>query len=190
MAQMTVAAALAEEEPDSWEDHLADTLAAGRGLCDPGLAEALCRAAPDRMREMDGWGVGWARADGRIRQVTAPGHRRRRCCYVDFLNTGPAVAGTLRKRVGRSGGIRALSNVAITDLVVKAGSVRGALALSLGDGSELDIAAGATVVATGGLTRFYARSSASNNMAGDGYALAGTGEHWPIPMAGAVAEWY
>ena len=172
MAQMTVAAALAEEEPDSWEDHLVDTLAAGRGLCDPGLAEVLCRAAPDRMREMDGWGVGWARADGRIRQVTAPGHHRRRCCYVDFLNTGPAVAGTLRKRVGRSGGIRAISNVAITDLVVKAGAVRGALALSLGDGSELDIAAGATVVATGGLTRLYARSSASNNMAGEGYALA------------------
>ena len=49
MAQMTVAAALAEEEPDTWQDHLADTLAAGRGLCDPGLAEVLCRgrARPD-----------------------------------------------------------------------------------------------------------------------------------------------
>ena len=172
MAQMTVAAALAEQEPDTWEHHLADTLAAGRGLCDPALAEVLCRAAPDRMREMDEWGVGWARANGHIRQVTAPGHRRRRCCYVDFLNTGPAVAGTLRKRVGRTGGIRALSNVAITDLVVKDGSVRGALALSLGDGAALEIDAAAAVIATGGLTKLYSRSSASNNMAGEGYALA------------------
>ena len=172
MAQMTVAAALAEQEPDSWEAHLADTLAAGRGLCDPGLTEVLCRAAPERMREMDGWGVGWARADGHIRQVTAPGHNRRRCCYVDFLNTGPAVAGTLRKRVGRTDGVRALSNVAITDLVVKDGSVRGALALALGDGAEIEIEAAATVVATGGLTKLYERSSASNNMAGEGYALA------------------
>ena len=172
MAQMTVAAALAEQEPDTWEDHLADTLAAGRGLCDATLAEVLCRIAPERMREMDAWGVGWARSDGHIRQVTAPGHRRQRCCYVDFLNTGPAVAGTLRKRVGRTGGVRALSNIAITDLAVKDGSVRGALALSLGDGAELDIAAGATVIATGGLTKIYARSSASNNMAGEGYALA------------------
>ena len=172
MAQMTVAAALAEQEPDTWEGHLADTLAAGRGLCDPALAEVLCRAAPQRMREMDAWGVGWARADGHIRQVMAPGHRRRRCCYVDFLNTGPAVAGTLRKRVGRTEGIRALSNVAITDLVVKDGSVRGALALALGDGAEIDIEASATVIATGGLTKLYARSSASNNMAGEGYALA------------------
>ena len=172
MAQMTVAAALAEQEPDTWEDHLADTLAAGRGLCDVALAEVLCRAAPDRMREMDEWGVGWARSEGHIRQVTAPGHRRRRCCYVDFLNTGPAVAGTLRKRVGRTGGIRALGNVAITDLVVKDGSVRGALALSLGDGAALEIEAAATVIATGGLTKLYSRSSASNNMAGEGYALA------------------
>ena len=172
MAQMTVAAALAEQEPDTWEHHLADTLAAGRGLCDAALAEVLCRAAPDRMREMDEWGVGWARSEGHIRQVTAPGHRRRRCCYVDFLNTGPAVAGTLRKRVGRTGGIRALSNVAITDLVVKDGSVRGALALSLGDGAALEIEAAAAVIATGGLTKLYSRSSASNNMAGEGYALA------------------
>ena len=172
MAQMTVAAALAEQEPDTWEDHLADTLAAGRGLCDATLAEVLCRGAPERMREMDEWGVGWARSDGHIRQVTAPGHRRRRCCYVDFLNTGPAVAGTLRKRVGRTGGIRALSNVAITDLVVKDGSVRGALALSLGDGAALEIEAAAAVIATGGLTKLYSRSSASNNMAGEGYALA------------------
>ena len=178
MAQMTVAAALSEEEPDTWEDHLADTLAAGRGLCDEALAEVLCRAAPERMREMDGWGVGWARAGGPagrpgpIRQVMAPGHRRPRCCYVDFLNTGPAVAGTLRKRVGRTAGVRALGNVAITDLVVQDGSVRGALGFALGDGAELDVAAGATVIATGGLTRLYARSSASNNMAGEGCALA------------------
>ena len=172
MAQMTVAAALAEQEPDTWEEHLADTLAAGRGLCDIALAEVLCRRAPDRIREMDGWGVGWARANGHIRQVTAPGHGRRRCCYVDFLNTGPAVAGTLRKRVGRTTGIRALSNVAITDLVVKDSSVRGALALALGDGAEVEIETGATVIATGGLTKLYSRSSASNNMAGEGYALA------------------
>ena len=172
MAQMTVAAALAEQEPDTWEEHLADTLAAGRGLCDVALAEVLCRHAPDRMREMDGWGVGWARENGHIRQVTAPGHGRRRCCYVDFLNTGPAVAGTLRKRVGRTAGVRALSNIAITDLVMQDGSVRGALALALGDGAEFEIEAGATVIATGGLTKLYTRSSASNNMAGEGYGLA------------------
>ena len=44
MAQMTVAAALGEQTPDHWEHHLADTLAAGKGLCDERLAALLCAA--------------------------------------------------------------------------------------------------------------------------------------------------
>ncbi|HEX5452518.1 MAG TPA: FAD-binding protein, partial [Stellaceae bacterium] len=107
MAQMTVAAALGEECPDDWAAHLEDTLAAGRGLCDEPLAAILCREAPARIRELGDWRVGWARrADGRIAQVSAPGHRRPRCCYVDFLNTGPAVAATLRRQVGRIAAVR------------------------------------------------------------------------------------
>jgi succinate dehydrogenase/fumarate reductase flavoprotein subunit len=102
MAQMTVAAALAEESDDDWGLHLDDTLAAGRDLCDENLAAILCEEAPIRMREMGAWHVGWARRDsGRIAQVTAPGHSRPRCCYVDFLNTGPAVAATLRRQISR-----------------------------------------------------------------------------------------
>src|SRR5882762_10501766 len=69
MAQMTVAVALGEEEPDDWRHHFADTLKAGRGLCDAALAQLLCEDAAECVREMDGWGVGWARASGRIRQV-------------------------------------------------------------------------------------------------------------------------
>ena len=172
MAQMTVAAALAEEEPASWEEHLADTLAAGRGLTSAILARVLCENAAERIREMDAWGVGWARAGGHIRQVMAPGHSVRRCCYVDFLSTGPAVAATLRRRVGREGRIRRLSNVAVTDLVAAGGTVHGAVGLDIADGAPVTVAAGATVIATGGLTRLYARSSASGNMSGDGYALA------------------
>ncbi len=172
MAQMTVAAALAEEEPDRWQDHLADTLAAGRGLCVEALSERLCREAPARMREMDGWGVGWARHGGHIRQVTAPGHRRRRCCYVDFLKTGPAVSATLRKRVSRTDGVTLLSNVAVDDLIARDGAVHGALGHSLADGASVTVSARATVIATGGLTKLFARSSASDNMGGEGYALA------------------
>ncbi len=174
MAQMTVAAALSEQEPDTWEDHLADTITAGRGLCDATLAELVCREAPARMRLMDDWGVGWARAgqdNAHISQVMAPGHGKARCCYVDFLNTGPAVAATLRKQVARESTVRRLSDVTITDLTVNDGRVTGAVGLEGGAGKPVSISAGAVVIATGGLTRLYARSSASNNMAGEGYAL-------------------
>ena len=172
MAQMTVAVALGSETDDHWRHHLDDTLAAGRGLCDEGLAQLLCEQGPDCIREMDAWGVGWARQEGRITQAHAPGHDRPRCVYVDFLNTGPAVSKTLRTVVNRTAGIRKAGDLCIVDLVRVDGEVAGAVALHLASGNPVRISAKATIIATGGLTRLYRRNSASANMGGDGYALA------------------
>src|ERR687887_1930957 len=121
MAQMTVAAALGRQEPDHWTLHLEDTLRAGRGLCNEELAELLCKAAPERILEMETWGTRWAREDDHIKQEMAPGHSRPRCCYVDFLNTGPAVAATLRRRVAQFTAIRRVSNLLVTDIVTADG---------------------------------------------------------------------
>ena len=172
MAQMTVAAALSEQTPDHWEHHLADTLAAGRGLCDQRLAALLCEDGPHRLREMDGWKVGWAREDGHIKQAQAPGHDRPRCAYVDFLSTGPAVSRTLRAQLNLVNGIRRIGELLIVDIALRDGVACGATALHLPTGEAVTLAAKAVVIATGGLTGLYRRNSASANMGGDGYALA------------------
>ena len=172
MAQMTVAVAVGEEEPDHWEHHLADTLKAGRGLCEPALSQLLCEDGPECIREMDGWGIGWARRDGHLSQVHAPGHDRKRCVYVDFLNTGPAVSKTLRARVQRTPEIRRVGDLLVTDIALRDGICVGAHAVHVSTGRAVPLAAKATIIATGGLTRLYARNSASINMGGDGYALA------------------
>ena len=173
MAQMTVAVAVGEQEPDHWTHHLADTLKAGRGLCNEELSAVLCREAPDRIREMDGWKVGWARGEnGRMRQVMAPGHQLQRCVYVDFLNTGPAVAKTLRTQVAQGDNISRVSGLAILDVVLRDGRAVGAVGMNMEDGAPVTIAAKAVILAAGGLTRLYARNSASVNMNGDSYAMA------------------
>jgi succinate dehydrogenase/fumarate reductase flavoprotein subunit len=172
MAQMTVAAALGEQTPDHWEHHLADTLTAGRGLCDERLAALLCEDGPRRLREMDAWKVGWAREDGHIKQAQAPGHDRPRCAYVDFLSTGPAVSKTLRTRLKSASDIRLIGDLCIIDIAVRNGEACGAIALHLPTGRAVTLAAKAVIIATGGLTGLYRRNSASANMAGDGYALA------------------
>ena len=172
MAQMTVAAALGEQTPDSWEHHLSDTLAAGRGLCDERLAAMLCREGPARIREMDAWKVGWARDGDHIAQIHAPGHDRPRCVYVDVLSTGPAVSRTLRTQLNLADGIRRIGDLAIVDIVIRDGIACGAVAVHLATGEPVTIAAKSTIIATGGLTRLYRRNSASFNMGGDGYALA------------------
>src|SRR5690606_13443149 len=79
MAQMTVAAALGEQTADDWRHHYADTLKAGRGLCNEPLARLLCEKGVDAIRLMDSWGVGWARNGDSMAQTQAPGHDRPRC---------------------------------------------------------------------------------------------------------------
>jgi succinate dehydrogenase/fumarate reductase flavoprotein subunit len=172
MAQMTVAASVGPEGTDNWRHHWADTLAAGRGLCDPALARLLCEDGVEVIREMDRWRVGWAREGERLAAVQAPGHDRPRCVYVDFLSTGPAVSKTLRGVAQRTPGITRLGDALVTDLVTQDSAVTGAVALHIETGQALSIAAKATIIATGGLTSLYRRTSASANMAGDGYALA------------------
>jgi len=172
MAMMTVAAALGAQTPDSWEYHLADTLAAGYGLCDENLSAILCEDGPKRILEMDSWNVGWAREDGHIKQAHAPGHDRPRCVYVDFLRTGPAVSKTLRHQMRNVPAIRRIGDLLVVDIAVEDGVACGATAIHMQTGAPVTIAAKAVVIATGGLTRLYRRNSASLNMGGDGYALA------------------
>jgi succinate dehydrogenase / fumarate reductase, flavoprotein subunit len=172
MAQMTVAVALGSETPDHWSHHYNDTLTAGRGLCNEPLARLLCEDGPDCIRQMEDWGIGWARKDGRITQVMAPGHDRPRCVYLDFLNTGPAVSKTLRGALYRHKEVRRAGDLCVIDLLRADGAVTGAVAWHVGSGAPVVISAKATIIATGGLTRLYRRNSASANMGGDGYALA------------------
>jgi succinate dehydrogenase/fumarate reductase flavoprotein subunit len=173
MAQMTVAAAMGHQEPDHWTHHLADTVKAGRGLCDERLSAILCEEAPIRIREMDEWGTGWARdAEDRYCQVMAPGHQVARCVYADFLNTGPAVARALRGEVAQNASVTRISGLCVVELVVREGRCCGALAIDAETGEAVTLAAGAVVLAGGGLTRLFARNSASVNMTGDSFALA------------------
>src|SRR5882757_1386277 len=51
-AQGGIAAALGED--DRWQDHAADTMAAGAGLCVPEIANLVAREAPERITDLIG----------------------------------------------------------------------------------------------------------------------------------------
>jgi succinate dehydrogenase/fumarate reductase flavoprotein subunit len=173
MAQMTCASALGEAEPDNPQLHLEDTLSAGRGLCNENLAALLCEGSPKRIRELGDWKVNWARSDdGKFNQVKAPGHSRKRCVYVDFLSTGAAICAALRNKTSRDAAIRRLSNVTVTDIVVRDGEVIGAVGIDVPTSAPVKIKCSAVILCTGGMTKMFQRTTASNNLAGEGVGLA------------------
>src|ERR1700675_3384777 len=51
---------------DRFEDHIADTLQAGGGLCDPQVVEMVVREAPARIGELIDWGTNFDQQSGAL----------------------------------------------------------------------------------------------------------------------------
>ncbi|GAB3610023.1 hypothetical protein GCM10027414_21480 [Humibacter ginsengiterrae] len=77
-------AALGTMDPeDSWQQHAADTIRESYDLADPRIVETLARNAPDGIRELEAWGMPFAReADGRLSQRFFGAHTYRRTCFA------------------------------------------------------------------------------------------------------------
>ncbi len=165
-------AVLGTRDPqDSWQQHFADTMREGYFLSDPAV-ELMAREAPRAVAELDEWGCEFARMpDGRIDQRFFGAHTFRRTCYAgDF--TGRAMIKALGRKVSELG-IEVADDQYVSSLLVDDGTCFGAYAFDVDTGARTAFIADAVVLAAGGHTRIWRRSSSrrdENN--GDGMYLA------------------
>jgi len=166
-------AVLGTRDPqDSWQQHFADTMREGYFLSDPRVVELMAREAPRAIAELDEWGCEFARTpDGRIDQRYFGAHTYRRTCYAgDF--TGRAMIKALGRKVTELG-IEVVDGQYVSSLLVDDGTCFGAYAFDVDTGARTVFVADAVVLAAGGHTRIWRRSSSrrdENN--GDGMYLA------------------
>jgi succinate dehydrogenase / fumarate reductase flavoprotein subunit len=166
-------AALATTDPeDSWEQHAADTLREGYWLNDPRAVEILATEAARAIEELRGWGADFARDErGQLAQRFFGAHRWRRTCYAGDY-TGREIQRTLLRRVGELR-IDLHDNVCVTRLLVHDGQVFGAYGFDIEDGRRYVVLADAVVLAGGGHTRVFRRSSSRRDEnTGDAMRLA------------------
>ncbi|CAN5468993.1 FAD-binding protein [soil metagenome] len=166
-------AALGTRDPeDTWEQHFADTYREGYYLSDPRVVEIVTREAPAAIHELREWGCPFALLeDGRVDQRFFGAHTFRRTCYAGDY-TGRAMLHTLAAKVGELG-VRIADNHYISSLLVHEDVCFGALAFDQDSGERTAFFADAVILATGGHTRLWRRSSSrrdENN--GDGMNLA------------------
>ena len=173
LASGGINAALGTRDPeDSWEQHFADTVREGYLLGDPRMVEVMARESPAAVRELADWGCEFARTeDGELDQRFFGAHRWRRTCYAgDF--TGRAILGTVARRAAELG-IRIEEDQYVSRLLVADGTCFGALAFDLHTGDRTVHLADAVILATGGHTRVWRRSSSRRDENyGDGLRLA------------------
>ena len=96
-AQGGIAGVLAPD--DHFDDHIADTLAAGKGLCDPEVVDLIVREAPERIAELIAWGTEFDRVDGQVALTREGGHSHPRIVHALGDATGREV---MRAIIGRA----------------------------------------------------------------------------------------
>lgn len=166
-------AALGSLDPeDRWDIHAADTLKEGHFINQPEAVEMLCKNVPDRVQELQDWGCDFnLTEDGDINQRYFGAQAYRRTCFVGD-HTGDAIEQTLVEKA-KECEIPYRQNTYITKLLADSGKVAGAVGYDMDSGGFIVFRATAVVLAAGGYSQVYKRSSSRNDEnTGDGPALA------------------
>ncbi|WP_433237124.1 L-aspartate oxidase [Actinomadura nitritigenes] len=168
-----VNAALATMDPqDSWRQHAADTLQESYLLADPRTVRIVTEGAARGIDDLVRYGMPFAReADGRISQRFFGAHTWRRTAFSGDY-TGLEIQRALVRRVTELD-VPILDTVYITRLLVRDNAVHGAYGFDLNDGTRYVVHADAVILATGGHTRIWRRtSSRRDENTGDSFRLA------------------
>ena len=172
MAEGGMAAAMGNvDDRDNWRVHFADTMRGGQYLNNWRMAELHAKEAPDRVKELEGWGAVFDRTqDGRILQRNFGGHRYPRLAHVGD-RTGLELIRTLQDH-GVHQGIDVYMEVTVTTLLKDGDRVCGAFAYDRERGRFRVFKAKSVVLATGGVGRAFKITSNSWEYTGDGHSLA------------------
>ncbi|NRQ32371.1 FAD-binding protein [Nonomuraea sp. NN258] len=166
-------AALATMDPeDTWQQHAADTLKESYLLADPRTVRIVTEGAARGIEDLQRYGMPFAREqDGRISQRFFGAHTYRRTAYAGDY-TGLEIQRTLINRAAQLD-IPVLDSVYVTRILVRDNAVFGAYGFDLNDGTRYVIHADAVILAAGGHTRIWRRtSSRRDENTGDSFRLA------------------
>ena len=170
-AQGGIAAVLGDA-PDSTDVHLADTLAAGAGLCDTDAVRMLVDEGPGRVKELIELGAVFDReVNGDLALAREGGHSHARVVHAGGAATGREVERALVAAV-RETAAEVYEHWFACDLLVEHGRCAGVTALPPDrNGEPVEIRARHVLVATGGAGQLYAVTTNPAAATGDGIAM-------------------
>ncbi|MBK1789052.1 L-aspartate oxidase [Prauserella cavernicola] len=157
---------------DSWQQHAADTIKESYLLAHPDIVRTVAEQGARGIGDLERWGMPFAREDdGRISQRFFGAHTYRRTAFAGDY-TGLEIQRTLVNRAAQLK-VPVLDTCYVTRILVRDNVVFGAYGFDLETGQRYVIHADAVVLAAGGHTRIWRRtSSRRDENTGDSFRLA------------------
>lgn len=156
---------------DDIANHAADTLAAGKGLCDEKVVRQVVEQAPEHIRQLVQYGAAFDLSDGEIALTQEGGHSHRRVAHALGDATGKEIMRALRNRVHECEQIQVWEKTFTIDLLTFEGRCCGALVWNSQHGRTF-IWAKQTILATGGAGCLYRETTNPDIATADGHAIA------------------
>lgn len=171
-------AVVSDFELDSFEQHVADTLRAGDGLCNAEVVDFVVREGPDRLQELINWGTTFDQNSDELHLEKEGGHSAKRIVHHKD-QSGYEIQRSLIAQVRKLSNVTVLENHVLVDLITdhhmgKSTYDRcyGAYLISIKDQSTIKITAKVTVLSTGGGGQVYAHTTNPEGATGDGIGAA------------------
>ncbi|MEZ5943345.1 MAG: L-aspartate oxidase [Planctomycetaceae bacterium] len=156
---------------DAIQNHVADTISAGAGLCDAEVVEKVVEAAPRLIRELSEFGARFDQKDGHIALTTEGGHSHPRVAHALGDATGKEVMRALIEKARGSSWNEIWERTFTIDLLTHEGECKGALVWNAEHGKTL-VWAKQTILCTGGAGRLFRETTNPNIATADGHAIA------------------
>lgn len=158
--------AVVAPQGDSVDSHVADTAAAGGGLCDLDAVESIVAGGPDAVAALTDLGAVFDLGrDGQVSRTREGGHSTRRIIHAGGDATGAEV-----QRALNAAGLPVLFGTAVLEIVTGDTGVQGVIAVS--ERGLGVVHTPSVLLATGGLGQLYALSTNPPGATADGVALA------------------
>ena len=171
-AEGGTAAVLFEEEGDTIESHIYDTIKGSDFLADQDVAERLCREIPNEIYQLEHWGMPWSRReDGRIGQRMFGGYSYPRASYASD-KVGFFEMQTLYDTCQKFDNIEFLNEWFATSIVHDGQRFLGITTIELSSGTFYSIKGKALIIAAGGAGRIYSYSTYGLSSTPDGIDMA------------------
>lgn len=172
-----------DDENDSYQKHIEDTLVAGDGLCNEKIVEIVVKEGPERIREIIEWGAQFDKdVDGDYSLGKEGGHSVNRILHHKDV-TGKEMERALLQAIQELPNITLLNHCFVIDLITQHHlgylvtkstldiQCFGVYVLNLQSNEIEKIVAGVTVLATGGNGQVYRTTTNPIIATGDGVAM-------------------
>ncbi len=159
--------------PTSKEDeekHIADTLRAGRGICNKNAVRLIVKNANPRIRELLGLGVKFENENNKLKRTLEAGHSSERIIY-NADATGRAIEHRLVTLAKLNSNIQIIEHANLLELLVKNRACHGAQILNSENKFE-SVFSRFAILATGGIGALYEKTTNPPIATGDGFAIA------------------